>query len=316
MKRFSVSSSTHRTSRFSRDAGYEVELVTNPARLRRADLFFVWWWTWALAPIATAKTLRRPVIVTGVLDVDYYRNRPAWHRALMRRAFALADANVFTSRLEFAEIPKMFPVRNPHCIPLTVDSEAYRPGETRRDDLVGTVGWLQQPNATRKCIAEVIEAAVAIHETHPKMRFVIAGAKGNYADEAASLTKRLGADGYIDFPGAISRDDKIRLMQECSIYLQPTRYEGFGLAILEAMACGCPIVTSAEGAVPEVAGDTAVMVDGSSPGAIADGLRQFLGNPDLRERMGQRARERALDLFQYSARRDAMHSIIERASLG
>jgi glycosyltransferase involved in cell wall biosynthesis len=296
-----------------RDAGYEVELVSSIARLRPADLFFVWWWTWALAPIAFAKSLRRPVVVTGVLDVNYYHGRPAWHRALMRRAFALADANVFTSQMEFRDIPRMFPVRNARYVPLTVDSLAYRPGGTRQSDLVGTVGWLQQPNATRKCIAEVIEAAAAIHESHPELRFVIAGAKGNYADDAAALAKRMGADSYVQFPGAISREDKIRLMQECAIYLQPTRYEGFGLAILEAMACGCPIVTSAQGAVPEVVGDTAVMVDGSSPSAIAEGVRRYLGDPALRERMGQRARERAVEQFQYASRRDEMLAVIERS---
>jgi glycosyltransferase involved in cell wall biosynthesis len=72
-------------------------------------------------------------------------------------------------------------------------------------------------------------------------------------------------------------------MRECTVYLQPTRYEGFGLAILEAMSCGAPVVTSARGAVPEVVGDTAILVDGTSPMAIADGVLQYLGNRLLRD---------------------------------
>jgi glycosyltransferase involved in cell wall biosynthesis len=292
------------------DAGFAIDFVSSVSQLRPADLFFVWWWTWALAPIAYAKVLRRPVIVTGVLDVNYYHGRPAWHRAVMRRAFALADANVFTSQHEFSELPKMFSVCNARYVPLTVD-ESYQPGGARQAGLIGTVGWLQQPNATRKCLAEVIQAAALVHETYPEMRFVIAGAKGNYADEAVALAKKLGADAYVEFPGAISKEDKIRLMQECTVYLQPTRYEGFGLAILEAMSCGSPIVTSAEGAVPEVVADTAVMVDGASPRAIADGLLQYLGDPALRTRMGEVARERAVSKFQYSVRRDEMLALIE-----
>lgn len=294
-----------------KDAGFDIEFVSSVARLRPADLFFVWWWTWALAPITYAKILRRPVIVTGVLDINYYQTRPRWHRSLMRKAFALADANVFTSQLEFRELPKLFSVRNPHYVPLTVDS-AYQPGGARRTDLVGTIGWLQQPNATRKCIAEVIRAAALVHEAHPDMRFVIAGGQGNWADEAAALARSLGAASYIDFPGAISKDDKIRLMQECTVYLQPTRYEGFGLAILEAMSCGSPIVTSAQGAVPEVVADAGVMVDGTSPQAIADGLLLYLADPALRTRMGQVARERAVSRFQYSVRRDEMLALIDR----
>lgn len=293
-----------------RDAGFEVRFASRITRLRPADLFFVWWWTWALAPVLYARTIGRPVIVTGVLDINYYRDRPRWHQALMRRAFALADANVFTSQLEYRELPELFPVRNPSYVPLTVDG-AYQPGGERRTDLVGTVGWLQQPNATRKCIAEVIRAAALVHETHPNVRFVIAGAPGDFAADANELVRSLGAGEYVELPGAISKADKIRLMQECTVYLQPTRYEGFGLAILEAMACGSPIVTSPEGAVPEVVADAALMVDGTSPRAIADGLLQYLGDPPLRERMGRVARDRAVSRFQYSVRRDELLRLID-----
>jgi glycosyltransferase involved in cell wall biosynthesis len=295
-----------------KDAGFEIDFVSKLHELRPADLFFVWWWTWALAPIAFAKALRRPVLVTGVLDINYYETRPWWHQAGMRRAFALADANVFTSELEFRDLPRRFHVRNPSYAPLTVDDVSYSPNGKRSDNLVCTVGWLQQPNATRKCLVEVIHAAALVHTKRPDVKFVIAGAKGNFADEAAALVHSLGAASYVELPGAVSKDEKIRLMRECAVYLQPTRYEGFGLAILEAMSCGAPVVTSPCGAVPEVVGDTALMVDGTSPTSIADGILQYLDNPSLRETMGGKARRRAVDRFQYSERRDRMITLIER----
>jgi glycosyltransferase involved in cell wall biosynthesis len=294
------------------DAGFEIDFVSKLHQLRPADLYFVWWWTWALAPIMYAKLLRRPVLVTGVLDINYYDERPWWHQAGMRRAFALADANVFTSELECRDIARRFPVRNPSYIPLTVDSALYSPNGKRDDRLVCTVGWLQQPNATRKCLVEVIHAAAMVHERRPDVRFVVAGAKGNFAVEAASLVRTLGAEGYIDLPGAVSKEEKIRLMRECAVYLQPTRYEGFGLAILEAMSCGAPVVTSPRGAVPEVVGDAALLVDGTSPAAIADGLLQYLNDPMLRATMGEKARRRAVERFQYSERRDKMIPLIEQ----
>jgi glycosyltransferase involved in cell wall biosynthesis len=294
------------------DAGYEIDFVSTLQGLRPADLFFVWWWTWALAPIAFAKALRRPVLVTGVLDINYYESRPWWHQAGMRRAFALADANVFTSEHEFLDLPQRFHVRNPSYVPLTVDDRSYSPAGSRSDNLVFTVGWLQQPNATRKCLAEVIHAAALVHAKRPDVRFVMAGAKGNFADEAAALIQGLGAATYFELPGVVSKSEKIRLMRECAVYLQPTRYEGFGLAILEAMSCGAPVVTSPCGAVPEVVGDTGLMVDGTSPTSIADGILRYLENPSLRETMGDKARRRAGDRFQYSERRDRMVTLIER----
>lgn len=295
-----------------KDAGFEIDFVSKLHDLRPADLYFVWWWTWALAPILYAKLLRRPVIVTGVLDINYYQPRPWWHKAGIRRAFAMADANVFTSELEFRELPRMFPVRNPSHVPLTIDDTLYSPNGRRSDSLICTVGWLQQPNATRKCLVEVIQAAALVHEKRPNVRFVIAGAKGNFADDAAALVRSLRAESYIDLPGAISKEEKIRLMRECAVYLQPTRYEGFGLAILEAMSCGAPVITSPSGAVPEVVGDTALFVDGTSPANIADGVLRCLDNPSLREDMGRRARDRAVSRFRYSERRDRMMTLIDQ----
>src|SRR5690349_7477253 len=73
------------------DAGFEIQFVSRLQELRPADLFFVWWWTWALAPISFAKAMQRPVVDTGTLDINYYDARPWWHQAAMRRAFALAD---------------------------------------------------------------------------------------------------------------------------------------------------------------------------------------------------------------------------------
>jgi glycosyltransferase involved in cell wall biosynthesis len=294
------------------DAGFEIAFVSKLRDLRPAELFFVWWWTWALAPIAYAKLRRRPVLVTGVLDINYYGARPWWHKAGMRRAFAMADANVFTSALEFHELPRLFHVRNPSYVPLTVDDTTYSPNGRRDDNLICTVGWLQQPNATRKCLAEVIRAAALVHQRRPDVRFVIAGAKGNWADGAARLVRDVGAEGYVELAGAISKEQKIHLMRQCAIYLQPTRYEGFGLAILEAMSCGAPVVTSPCGAVPEVVGDTAVFVDGTSPTSIADGVLRYLDNPVLRDTMGRRARDRAVTRFGYAERRDKMIALIER----
>ena len=101
-------------------------------------------------------------------------------------------------------------------------------------------------------------------------------------------------------------------MQECVVYLQPTRYEGFGLAILEAMSCGAPVITSPKGAVPEVVGDTALFVDGTSPSSIAEGLLQYLDDPSLRDQMSRRARARAVERFPYAERRDKMIALLER----
>jgi hypothetical protein len=85
-----------------------------------ADLYFVWWWTWAFLPLAKAKLRRRPVIVTGTFDYRWpvsgrdYFGRPLWERWLLRFALWAADVNVFDSRLEMNAVCKDLLVTNPY----------------------------------------------------------------------------------------------------------------------------------------------------------------------------------------------------------
>jgi glycosyltransferase involved in cell wall biosynthesis len=68
----------------------------------------------------------------------------------------------------------------------------------------------------------------------------------------------------------------------------PSLYEGFGLPVLEAMSCGCPVVTSKEGSLAEVAGDAAKIIDPHSVDSIAQGMNEILGNLALRKELSQK----------------------------
>ena len=82
-------------------------------------------------------------------------------------------------------------------------------------------------------------------------------------------------------------------MAGADVLLYPTLYEGFGLAVVEAMACGTPVLTSETSALPEVVGDAGVLVDPASESAISTALGRLLEDEKLRAELGQRALERA-----------------------
>jgi len=83
----------------------------------------------------------------------------------------------------------------------------------------------------------------------------------------------------------------------------PSRSEGFGLPPLEAMSCGCPVIASDRGAIPEVCGDAAIYVDPDSSDAIADAMRRLLVDAPLRERLRGSGARRALEFTWHGAAR-------------
>jgi glycosyltransferase involved in cell wall biosynthesis len=294
-----------------RELGYQVSIVTRVHDLRPADLYYVWWWTWAMAPLALARILRRPVIVAGVLDPVYYQRNHVAHRWVIRRVLAHADANFFVSRHEMEGHTRRFRVNNPRYAPLTVDTTAYHPGEVPRDaGLVFTVGWTEEHNVLRKCFVEMVEAAILVCAERPGIRFVFAGEHGDFYPRLQARVDQAGLQQRISFPGVLSRDEKIANMQRCGVYLQPTRYEGFGMAIAEAMSCGAPVITSPQGEVVHVAGPDALMVDGTQPGEIAAAILRLLGDEALRADLGRRGRARMEKIFSYEHRRDEIGRLV------
>jgi glycosyltransferase involved in cell wall biosynthesis len=295
-----------------RDLGFEVQIATHPLELRSADFYFVWWWTWAIFPLTMARLYRRPTLITGTFDVKDFNTKPSWHRKLIRHALKHADANVFVSQMEYVRIPKQFQTGHPCYAPHIVNTGKYKPNGIRSESLVLSVGWLESGNSFRKGMLEVIRAAPLVHRDHPEVCFVIAGQKGSDYPALERIVRELGAESYVKFAGLVSTEKKIQLMQECTLYLQPSRFEGFGLAILESMSCGAAVVTTSVGAVPEVVGDTAILVDVRSPESIAKQVSRLLTERPLRMQLGENARRRAETVFPYARRLNDLNIVISR----
>lgn len=299
-----------------RELGHEVIIATNWAEISLdVDFYFVWWWQWGFFPLVKSTFSRKPCLITGTFEfrslpgIDYV-HRPAWQQWLMRYSLKKASANVFVSEYEYREITEALKVTNPMYIPHVVDTGAYREGVAPRENFVFTVAWMNSGNSLRKCLPEILRAIPLVLERHPGTRFVIAGEKGSDFSGLEALARDLGIEGSVEFPGVVSKQRKIELMQRCKLYLSPSRNEGFGLAILEAMSCGAPVISSPVGAVPEVVGDAGILVDGTSPSAIADAVDCYMKDDALREEMGRRARMRAETQFPFSRRKRELEKVI------
>jgi glycosyltransferase involved in cell wall biosynthesis len=123
-----------------------------------------------------------------------------------------------------------------------------------------------------------------------RLRLVLVGPDKGMGEKVRATVTRLDLERRVDIRGHVPKDELAGLYRGASCLVFPSRYEGFGLPIVEAMASGTPVVTTAAGATTEVAGDAAVVVEPGDPVALAGGIERALAD---RERLVAAGLERA-----------------------
>jgi len=147
-------------------------------------------------------------------------------------------------------------------------------------DYLLCVGNLQP----RKNLPRLLEAYARLPaEVRPPM--VVVGQAAWLYDEIHRSVRELSLDGAVHFTGFVEAEDLVALYNGAAVFAYPSLFEGFGLPVLEALACGTPTLTSDRSSLPEVAGDATVLVDPESVESIAAGLERLLCDSDLRTRL-------------------------------
>jgi len=118
------------------------------------------------------------------------------------------------------------------------------------------------------------------------------GRDEKYLAALHALADQLGISGDVVFIGGVPLEKTAKFYQAAEVFVYPSLNETFGLPILEAMACGCPVVTSDTSAMPETAGGAAILADPGDPASIARAIVEAVGSRDrLREAGLKRAAE-------------------------
>lgn len=141
-----------------------------------------------------------------------------------------------------------------------------------------------------------LEAFAASFPGGSKIRLVFVQRQGPDLAPLRRLAVRLNIAERVHFTGSIDEAALIQLYSSASALLHPSLCEGFGNPLAEAMACGCPVITSRLSAMPEVTGGAARLVDPFDPGDIASGLREVVNDTTLSDRMREAGLKRADEL--------------------
>ena len=143
----------------------------------------------------------------------------------------------------------------------------------------------------RKNLARLVAAFGQVRTRHPDLQLVLAGPPGWFADTVRAQVQALGLEQRVVFPGYVAPEDKAALLSGARLFAFPSLYEGFGFPVLEAQACGTPVLAAATSSLPEVAGDGALLVDPLDTEALAAGLLQLLEDPALCQTLVARGTE-------------------------
>ena len=138
----------------------------------------------------------------------------------------------------------------------------------------------------RKNFARLIRAFhAARQEAALPHQLVIGGKKGWLFDDIFNTVRDLNLEEDVHFPGFIADSDLPALYSAAEFFAYPSLYEGFGLPIIEALACGTPVLTADNSCLPEAGGDGALYVDAESVDSIAGGITRLAAQPELRARL-------------------------------
>lgn len=151
---------------------------------------------------------------------------------------------------------------------------------------VGATDWRKRVDLLLACYQDVFRAT--------GVPLALVGAEFAPAKHAAiARALEAAAAGSVIVIGEVAAERLPALYRQAALHVLPSIYEGFGLTVLEAMACGCPVVAAAGGAIPEVTADAARLVAADDGGALAAAIRDLLNDPAARDRLRQRGLERA-----------------------
>jgi len=208
----------------------------------------------------------------------------AWVPSLLRQAKHLLTNSNHTA----LEILRLTGINEQKLtvIPLGYDSSLYKPSQAAPNShdrpYILHVGQAYP----HKNIGRLICAFALVRAQHPDLQLVLVGKSlGRESQRIVYLISQLQLDSHVLFKHYVPREELPALYQHAIAFVYPSLWEGFGLPILEAMACGTPVITSYGSGTEEIASNCAVLVNPYSINSIADAINMLVINPAMRARL-------------------------------
>ncbi len=175
------------------------------------------------------------------------------------------------------------------------------------------VGTLQ-PRKNLVMLLRAFAALVAHNAIPADIRLVLAGRKGWLYDDIVAEAREGAVEGRVVLPGYVAAEDLPALLSGALAFVFPSLHEGFGLPVLEAMACGTPVICSSASALPEVAGNAALLIDPRDQDRWAEAMMRLCAHPALRDELRAKGLLRATE-FSWDRCADGVLEALREAAI-
>lgn len=145
----------------------------------------------------------------------------------------------------------------------------------------------------RKNYGTLLKAFAKLRKKNPEIHCIVIGSKGWSYREITKTAEALKINEFVHFPDYVSEENLVKYYNLASLFVYPSLYEGFGIPILEAMQCACPVITSNCSSMPEVAGEAAQLIDPKNIDELSQKMEKMLMNEQMRKTMKEKGLEQA-----------------------
>jgi glycosyltransferase involved in cell wall biosynthesis len=304
-----------------------VWMQTGVNRLLAEDRVDVFWAPRHLLPFR-ARGIAKVATVHDFWDRHYPDQQP-WlnrtvNRLLIAKVIAHADVVVTPSVATARDVARFCGLASgsAHVVPWGVDTAVFRPLPAARIAAVLARLRVKSPYLLsfdvfnpRKNFSVVLEAVSRLPESTGGLLNLVGIGRPRKTASAADFQARavaLGLRERLRVLDDLSTEDLVALCCGALAFIYPSVYEGFGMPVLEAMACGCPVITADSSSLPEVAGDAALLVDPSRPGQLAEAIARVATEPGERARLAAAGSTRVLK-FTWRRTAEGMVAAFEQA---
>lgn len=245
-------------------------------------------------------------------DVYYFPRISPLHRWILKYNLSCADVILSTSHVMSAET-KLYTDKEPLITPFGVDIEKFSPVAVSRETdeiVIGTVKTLLPVYG----IDVLIKSFALVKKSLPgkKMKLIIAG-EGKEREALEALCVELDVRENVEFVGRIANDKVPEFISRMDVFVALSRNESFGVAVLEAMACGVPVVVSDADGFREVVKDgiTGFIVPRENAEAAAEKILALLDDASMARTMGQEGRSHVVENYNWNSSVDTMMQVYE-----